>query len=81
MPLLRSRARPLAAGLALMAIIGAAVVAGLFATGEIGVFRFHIDEIRQTDAVKIEISGTPRATYSASDFDGRLFSVSIPVGS
>jgi hypothetical protein len=45
------------------------------------VFRFYIDDIRQTDSVGIEISGTPRATVHASEFEGRRWSVQIPLGS
>jgi hypothetical protein len=48
---------------------------------QVCVFRFYIDDIRPTDSVAIEISGTRRATYSASEFKDHRWFVSIPLGS
>ena len=44
-------------------------------------FGFHIGDIRPTESVAVEINGTRRATYRASDFGDRRWSISIPVGS
>jgi hypothetical protein len=50
-------------------------------SNQVCVFRFHIDDIRHTDSVAVEIGGTQRATYRASEFEGRRWSVQIPLGS
>ena len=44
-------------------------------------FGFHIGDIRPTESVAVEINGTRRATYRASDFGDSRWSISIPVGS
>jgi hypothetical protein len=48
---------------------------------QVCVFRFYIDDIRNTESVAVDIGGTRRATYDASAFNGRHWVVEIPLGS
>ena len=59
----------------------ASVAAESASDSQVCAFEFSIPDVRRTDSLVVEVGGTRRATYAASEFTGRQWFVSIPVGS